>query len=160
MNKATLVFSDMFTNFEIMASKSKVYFFFDGISIDLRNRGRIKQAVELIFRKEKKELDRLKYIFCNDTTLLGINKQYLKHDYYTDIITFDLSENKDRVSGEVYISVDRVRENAAILKNSLPKELLRVIFHGALHLCGYKDKKSEDKKKMTEMEEFYLMKFK
>ena len=143
-----------------MTSKSKVYFFFDSVNHNLKNRARIKQAVELIFRKEKKKLDRLNYIFCSDTALLSINKHYLKHDYYTDIITFDLSEDKDRVNGEIYISVDRVRENAAILKNPFSKELLRVIFHGALHLCGYRDKKSKEERKMREKEEFYLNLFK
>lgn len=143
-----------------MTSKSKVYFFFDTVNHHLKNRARVKQAVELIFRKEKKKLDHLNYIFCSDTALLSINKQYLKHDYYTDIITFDLSENKDKVSGEIYISVDRVRENAAILKTPFSKELIRVIFHGALHLCGYRDKKSKGERKMREKEEFYLTLFK
>lgn len=143
-----------------MTSKSKVYFFFDSVNNNLKNRASIKQAVELIFRKEKKKLDHLNYIFCSDTTLLSINKQYLKHNYYTDIITFDLSEDKDKVSGEIYISVDRVRKNAAILKNPFSKEILRVIFHGALHLCGYRDKKKKEERKMREKEEFYLTLFK
>jgi len=142
-----------------MTSKSKVYFFFDGISIDLRNRTKIKKAVELIFRKEKRKLDRLNYIFCTDSSLLNINKQYLKHDYYTDIITFDLSEEKDKVNGEVYVSIDRVRKNAAIFKNPFSNELIRVIFHGALHLCGYNDEKNNEKSKMREREEFYLNQF-
>jgi rRNA maturation RNase YbeY len=143
-----------------MTSKSKVYFFFDSVNHNLKNHARIKQVVELIFRKEKKKLDHLNYIFCNDTTLLSINKQYLKHDYYTDIITFDLSEDNDKIIGEIYISVDRVRENAAILKNPFSKELLRIIFHGALHLCGYQDKKNKEERKMREKEEFYLTLFK
>jgi rRNA maturation RNase YbeY len=143
-----------------MTSKSKVYFFFDSVNHNLKNRSRIKQAVELIFRKEKKKLDHLNYIFCSDTALLSINKQYLKHNYYTDIITFDLSEDKDKVSGEIYISVDRVRENAAISKNPFSKELLRVIFHGAFHLCGYRDKKRKEERIMKEKEEYYLTLFK
>jgi len=139
-----------------MNSKSKVYFFFDGVSISLKNRATIKQAVELIFRKEKKKLDYLNYIFCRDTNLLSINRQYLKHDYYTDTITFILSEKDEPIIGEVYISIDRVRDNAKGLNIAVSEELRRVIFHGALHLCGYNDKNIKAKKKMKEREDFYL----
>jgi probable rRNA maturation factor len=143
-----------------MSSKSKVYFFFDNVRFNLKDRARIKQAVELIFKKEKKKLDHLSYVFCTDSTLLSINKQYLRHNDYTDIITFDLSETKDSIRAEIYISVDRLRENAKIFKTSFFKELLRVVFHGALHLCGYNDKRIIEKKKMGEKEEFYLRHFK
>ena len=98
----------------------------------------------------------LQYVFCSDKYLLNINKQYLNHDYYTDIISFDLSEIKGQLVGDVYISVDRVKENAKTMKNTQVNELLRVIFHGALHFCGYKDKKSADAKLMRSMEEKWL----
>lgn len=95
-------------------------------------------------------------MFCSDEFLLQINREYLQHDYYTDIITFDLSDPGGPVRGEIYISVDRVRENAKDLGTTLRKELLRVIFHGALHLCGYKDKTRQEQARMRDLEEKYL----
>ena len=141
-----------------MVSKSKVYFFFDNVRITLKNRTKIKRIVELIFKAEKIKLDRLNYVFCTDEFLLTLNSQYLKHDYYTDTITFDLSQANQDINGEVYISVDRVRENAEILKVSLFNEIRRVIIHGALHLCGYGDKETLAKEKMNALEDFYLQK--
>src|SRR6202000_2206007 len=91
-----------------------------------------------------------------DDYLREINRQYLDHDYYTDIITFDLSEKGQSINAEIYISVDRVRENARKFGSSLRQELHRVIFHGALHLCGYKDKTSAQEKEIRKMEEKYL----
>lgn len=96
------------------------------------------------------------YIFCSDEYLLNINKAHLQHDYYTDIITFDLSVSKSETIGEIYISIDRVRDNAANLKVSIKEELHRVIFHGALHLCGYKDKTPKHEKEMRRAEDKYL----
>ena len=86
---------------------------------------------------------------------MEINRQFLKHDYYTDIITFDLSDT-NAIHAEVYISIERVKENATTLKASFKSELHRVIFHGALHLCGYKDKSDTEKKKMRQKEDVYL----
>jgi rRNA maturation RNase YbeY len=128
-------------------------------SIDLRNRTRLKQFIQSLFKKEGKRLAELQYIFCSDKYLLEINRQYLKHDFYTDIITFDLSEKNQPINAEIYISVDRVRENAREFSSSLRSELHRVIFHGALHLCGYRDKTTVQKKQMREMEEQYLNSF-
>jgi rRNA maturation RNase YbeY len=143
-----------------MASKSKVYFFFDDIQVNLKNRRRIKDTIEMIFIDKRKTIDHLNYVFCSDESLLKMNKNYLKHDYYTDIITFNLTERKTGdITGEVYISVDRVRDNAGKIKSPLNHELARVIFHGALHLCGCKDKTKEEKKKMRDMEDFYLKKY-
>jgi rRNA maturation RNase YbeY len=87
---------------------------------------------------------------------LDINRNYLQHDYYTDIITFDLSENPKQTIGEIYVSIDRIRDNAKTLKTSLKDETLRVIFHGALHLCGYKDKSKADIATMRMKEDYYL----
>ena len=98
----------------------------------------------------------LQYIFCSDDRLLEINKQFLNHDYYTDIITFNLSGANQPINAEIYISVDRVRENAGDFNSSVPMELHRVIFHGALHLCGYKDKTRKDQTEMRKMEDKYL----
>jgi rRNA maturation RNase YbeY len=98
------------------------------------------------------------FIFTSDKRLLEINRQFLQHDYYTDIITFDLSDSKS-TKAEVYISIDRVKENTRIHGTSFKSELHRVIFHGVLHLCGYKDKTKKEKEEMRGMEAFYLMKY-
>ena len=98
----------------------------------------------------------LNYIFCTDEHLLSMNQQFLDHDTFTDIITFDLSENDQQVIGEIYISVDRIKENATKFKIAFDHELHRVIFHGALHLCGFADKKPADKKEMTAQEDACL----
>ena len=133
-----------------------VKFFFQETKITLSGRNRLKQFVEDLFKVEKKTLVSINYIFCSDANLLAINQQFLKHDYYTDVITFNLSNNPAVVEGEIYISVDRIRENAQNLGVKLKKELHRVIFHGALHLCGYMDKTTLEKNKMTKAEDKYL----
>ena len=136
-------------------SKSKVYFFYQNVQISLSNRSGLKKFIESIFKKEVKRLASVNYIFVSDKALLEINKQFLKHNFYTDIITFDLSESTE-INAEIYVSVDRVRENAKILKVSFKSELHRVIFHGALHLCGYGDKTKAQKNEMSDKEDFYL----
>ena len=105
---------------------------------------------------EKVRLETLNYIFCTDKELLEINRQYLQHDYYTDIITFELSAKGEPVVGDIFISIERVKENALNRGEPIYKELLRVIFHGVLHLCGHKDKKAEQKKMMRQLEDTYL----
>ena len=122
-------------------------------------RTKLKAFIQTIFRKEEKKLTNLTYVFCSDEYLLDINRRFLNHDYYTDIITFDISETKGEVEGEVYISVDRVKENAKTLDQIYSKEILRVIFHGSLHLCGYKDKSKAQEQEMRKREDFYLNKF-
>ena len=148
----------MFTNFENMPSLSKVCFFFQGVKITLTKRPELKNYIQSVFKKEGKSLESINYIFCTDNALLKINEQFLKHDFYTDIITFDLSEHNS-IQAEVYISTDRVRENATQLGVSFKSELHRVIFHGVLHLCGYADKNKLDQKKMRQKEDFYLKKY-
>ena len=122
-------------------------------AVDLRERTRLKRFLITLFKKEGRKLEGLQYIFCSDKYLWAINRQYLGHDYYTDIITFNLAEKNYPINAEIYISVDRVRENAREFGVSVKGELHRVIFHGALHLCGYKDKTKEEVKKMRQMEE-------
>ena len=122
----------------------------------LANRTALKAFIEKAIKKEGLHIETLQYIFCSDKYILGINKSYLQHDYYTDIISFDLSETRGKLIGEVYISIDRVKDNAKTHKTSLKEELLRVIFHGALHFCGYKDKKPSDIKKMRSQEDKWL----
>ena len=137
----------------------KIHFHFLKGSNSLSERTRLKSFIANLFKKEGQKLDDIRYIFCSDDYLLEINQQHLQHDYYTDIITFDLSEPGKPINAEIYISVDRVRDNARQFKTSLKNELHRVIFHGALHLCGYKDKTSKDQAVMRKMEDKNLAKY-
>lgn len=141
-----------------MASKSKVCFFFQDVKISLANRTVLKKYIGSIFKKESKQLESLNYIFCSDKAMLELNRNYLKHDFYTDVITFDLSDSA-AVRAEIYISIDRVRENSIKMGVSFRSELHRVIFHGLLHLCGYNDKSKTEKKKISEKEDFYLKRY-
>jgi rRNA maturation RNase YbeY len=125
-------------------------------AIDLPDRLRLKQFINRLFKKEGRSLGELQYVFCSDQYLLALNRQYLDHDYYTDIIAFDLSEKGQAINAEIYISVDRIRENAFKYDSSVKKELHRVMFHGALHLCGYRDKIAGHQQEMRKMEEKYL----
>lgn len=104
---------------------------------------------------EGKSTGDISFIFCSDNYLLGVNKQYLNHDYFTDIITFDYVENQV-ISGDIFISCDRVQENALEYKTGFYNELTRIIIHGILHLLGYEDKSENDKLLMTKKEDFYL----
>ena len=124
--------------------------------VTLANRVALKSFIEKRVKKEGFSIETLTYVFCSDKYLLKMNKDFLSHNYYTDIISFDLSETPGNLIGEVYISVDRVKDNAKTLGTTLKEELHRVIFHGALHFCGYKDKKTADAKKMREMEDRWL----
>lgn len=117
-----------------------------------------KKFIKDLINSENKKTGDVNFIFCSDDYLLDVNKQYLNHDYYTDIITFDYCEG-NHVSGDIFISVDRVIENSLNQKVDFKNEFCRVLFHGVLHLCGYKDKKKEDKTLMTSKEDFYLNKF-
>jgi rRNA maturation RNase YbeY len=127
--------------------------------ISLAERNRLKRFILSLFKRERKKLAELQYIFCSDAYLLEINRQFLHHDFYTDIITFDLSEKGQPINAEIYISVDRVRDNAQNFDSRLKTELHRVIFHGALHLCGFKDKTPKEELEMRKMEEKYLALF-
>jgi len=141
-----------------MRSKSKVCFFFQGHRFSLQNRGRLKSFIEKTLKAEGLKPGQLNYIFCSDREIRKINRNYLNHDFATDIITFDLSEQNE-VTADIYISIDRVRENAKALGVSIKNELHRVVFHGALHLCGYKDKKPAEIKIMSAKEEGLLSRY-
>jgi len=134
----------------------RVNFFEEDIRYTLKNKKQVKQWINDTIVAEGYTLDELNYIFCSDAYLLNINRQYLDHDTYTDIITFDNSETDKVIIGDIFISIDRIRENAAKFKQAIADELHRVIVHGALHLVGYKDKTPEDNKKMTQKEDHYL----
>jgi len=128
--------------------------------VTLKDRTKLKAFIPQLFKREGKVLADLNVIFCSDDYLLEVNKQFLNHDYYTDIITFDLSEPKSKeTTAELYISIDRVKDNAATLKTAVSQELHRVIFHGCLHLCGYKDKNKKDVEIMRGKEEEWLNRY-
>ncbi len=120
---------------------------------------KLKEAILLLMQAEGKRFQSLDYIFCSDEYLLSINQSYLQHDELTDIITFDLSEDKAMIIGEIYVSVERVQDNSLLFNTSFRDELLRVVFHGALHLCGYKDKGKKEEKEMRAKEDFYISRF-
>ncbi|QHN65192.1 rRNA maturation RNase YbeY [Bergeyella cardium] len=116
---------------------------------------RLSEWIEVLISQEGKKLGEISYIFCDDTYLLKVNQDYLNHDYYTDIITFDYVKG-NTVSGDIFISLERVSDNAAGLSTPFEHELIRVLAHGILHLCGYKDKSDEDQKTMRSKEDFYI----
>ena len=141
------------------AKKTKVHFFSHDIPTSLKNTADLKRFIESIFKKERQTLDSLNYIFCSDRAILEINKKYLNHDFYTDVITFDLSPDNKAISAEVYISIERIRDNAKQLGLYIKAELHRVLFHAALHLCGYNDKKKKDKELMRKKEDELLTRY-
>src|ERR1041385_3536979 len=132
------------------ASKAEIFFFKEGIKFQLRNRKEISDWLIAIAQKHGKRILSLNYIFVNDNFLLKLNKRYLNHNTLTDIITFDNSNEKEsgNISGEIYISIERVNENAKTLGNSKKDELHRVMAHGLLHLCGFRDKSVSEIKRM------------
>jgi probable rRNA maturation factor len=134
----------------------KIKFYFLRKDFSLLDRPRLRSFIESQLRSGKKKLEEIRFIFCSDEYLLNINKQFLQHNFYTDILTFDLSEPDQPLNAEIYISIDRVRENAVKFDSRFKRELHRVIFHGALHLSGFADKKPKEKEKMRQMEENWL----
>ena len=136
-----------------------IQFFSEDIEFTLKEKQKVREWIGKTIRSEGfKRIGSLSFVFCSDPYLLEINKQYLDHDTFTDIVTFDSSEEEDSIAGDVFISVDRIRENASKFSASERDELHRVIIHGVLHLCGYYDKKKEEKSLMTEKEDYYLSK--
>ncbi len=135
-----------------------IHFFEEDIAYKLKNKLKVRQWITDTIVAEGFKLQELTYVFCSDTYLLQINQQYLDHDTYTDIVTFDNSEYEGEITGDIFISIPRIQENATIFKVSETDELHRVIIHGALHLLGYTDKTPADQKKMTEKEDYYLAK--
>ncbi len=138
------------------------FFYEHQVRSGLKQKRKVSAFIDGIISKYLKGVKsaNISVVFCNDAFLLEMNNNFLDHDNFTDIITFDLSESKKAVDGEIYISVDRVRENAKIFKTTYTDELHRVIFHGVLHLCGFKDKKEKDKKIMRENEDYCLEHYK
>ena len=123
----------------------------------LSKRRGLKNFMKRLSKKERVLFNEVQFVFCDDASILSINQQFLQHNYYTDIITFNLSApGQKAIDAEIYISVDTVRTNAALFHTSFKNEIHRVIFHGLLHLCGYNDKTLAQQKEMRAMEDYYL----
>ena len=133
-----------------------IQFFEEDLVYKLKHKTQVRQWITDTILAEGYKLKELTYIFCSDAYLLQINQQYLDHDTYTDIVTFDNSEVEGLIIGDIFISIERIRENAIQFKSGEENELHRVIIHGALHLLGYQDKKAENRKIMTQKEDHYL----
>lgn len=137
-------------------ASDKIRFHFLNNQFHFPQRTELKSFLLKQLYKEGKQVEAINYIFCDDNYLLEVNKQYLNHDTFTDIITFELSPKSGPLLSDIYISWERVRENAKEFKSTFRRELHRVIFHGALHLAGYKDKTARDEALMRAKEEEYL----
>ena len=132
----------------------------DGVEMPSIKKRETTEWIKSVAATYGKRVGEIAYIFCSDEKILEVNRQYLQHDYYTDIITFDLGEKGAKaISGDIFISTDRVIDNAQAFNSKLNIELHRVIFHGVLHLCGYKDKTKVTRLKMTAKEDYYLSKY-
>lgn len=136
---------------------SSIEFFFEDISPFETNQDFIKNQVQQLIREEERESGDITVILCSDDYLMEMNKKHLQHDYYTDIITFNYVE-ESLISGDLFISADRIKDNAAKFGVTFLEELYRVIFHGVLHLIGYNDKAEEEQKMMRQKENYYLAK--
>ena len=132
---------------------SAIHFFKEGVRFRVPHASRLPEWISRVIRKHKKHTGEINYIFCSDRYLLKLNREFLHHETFTDIITFPATEEKNVVSGDIYISVERVRQNAAVFKTTFRNELHRVMIHGVLHLTGYDDHSAAEKKKMRSLED-------
>jgi probable rRNA maturation factor len=135
-----------------------IQFCSEDITFSLKEKLKHKAWLNEVAKQEGKKILELSYVFCSDEYLLQINQEYLNHDTLTDIVTFDNSEDPKKIEGDIFISIDRIKENGEKL-GTLETELERVMVHGLLHLLGYKDKKKEDKEVMTAKEDFYIKQY-
>ncbi len=140
-------------------NSSNINFFFEDIEQYHFNTEKVQTWLSNIAKKNSKFITDLNYIFCSDDYLLQVNIDYLNHDYYTDIITFDNSEQEEEIEGDIFISIDRINDNANMLNESFENELLRVLAHGFLHLIGFNDKTEKDQQEMTEQENFSIQEY-
>jgi rRNA maturation RNase YbeY len=136
-----------------------VKIYYDQIKYRIQKAGEVKRFIEKVITEENKTPGDLVFILTGDEKVLEINRRFLKHDYYTDVISFDYSAEGE-VNGEIYMSVDTIRRNAVSYKSGIKEELLRVMIHGVLHLCGYRDEDVKDKEKMFARQEQKLKEFK
>ncbi|WP_420149791.1 rRNA maturation RNase YbeY [Spirosoma sp.] len=135
-----------------------IRFFNEDVPYKLPHKQATRQWLKQQAEQEGFNVGDLNYIFCSDEYVLQVNRDYLQHDYYTDIITFDQSEEEAKIEGDIFISVDRVADNAAQLGVPAEQEMRRVLAHGLLHLCGYGDKTDEEQNIMRKKEEEWLSK--
>ncbi|SHG76532.1 rRNA maturation RNase YbeY [Pedobacter caeni] len=140
----------------MIMSKPAIHFFTEDLSYTLKKKTILKAWIKSVIENEGYALRELNFILCSDEYLLRINQQYLNHDTYTDVITFDNSEELKMIVGDIFISLERIQENAKEFKHTVADELCRVMAHGTLHLLGYKDKGKAAKTLMTEKEDYYL----
>ena len=136
-----------------------INFFCEDIEFKVPQSRSTKTWLKSIATTEGFELNQLNYLFCSDEHILSINRQYLEHDFYTDIITFDNSEDEKVIEGDIFISIERVEENAKNLNQLFEVEFRRVLAHGVLHLCGYDDTDDSKEEIMRTKEDFYLSLF-
>ncbi|MDB5013894.1 MAG: rRNA maturation factor [Daejeonella sp.] len=134
----------------------RINFFNEDLTYTLKQKAATRLWISSTVYQEGFRLQELNFIFCSDNYLLNINQQYLKHNTYTDIVTFDNATEKGVIVGDIFVSIDRIKENAKAFNVSETDELHRVIIHGTLHLLGYKDKSKADKTLMTQKEDQYL----
>lgn len=139
--------------------KKVIFFHSEKIKFSLSRKNIISNRLLRTIKKEGADCEKINFIFCSDSFLLSLNKKYLHHDTLTDILTFDYSTDKKKISGEIFISIDRVKENAKKFKVAFSNELHRVMIHGILHLLGYKDKSKAKKTRMRQKEDYYLSLF-
>lgn len=137
----------------------KINFFTEDTTYILKQKTKIKTWIANSISEEGYTLDELNFILCSDDYLLRINQDYLQHDDYTDVITFDNAEALKSILGDIFISIDRIKENAQQFDSNTHHELCRVMIHGTLHLLGYKDKTKAAKTQMTAKEDYYLLKY-
>ena len=142
----------------ISAASPEIRFFYER-PIHLSHVRATKATIRSIFLTHKKKLAALTVVFCSDARLRRINKEFLTHDYLTDVITFLIESGPSGIVGEIYVSADRVRENSRVYRVPVSHEARRVIFHGALHLCGFGDEGAKKREKMRERENFFLLRF-
>ena len=135
-----------------------IHFFTEKVKNPVKKKSELIKWIKMSILEEEKIPGNINFIFCDDEYLLKLNRKKLGHDYYTDIITFDLSENKNEISGDIYISVDSARNNSKEYNQSFTDEISRLMIHGVLHLIGYNDKNGKGKKLMTDKENLYLTK--
>lgn len=133
-----------------------IHFFEEDISFQLEEPNKIINWVQEIINQHQQSLEEINYIFCSDSYLLNINQEYLNHDTFTDIVTFNNSEEANKIESDIFISIDRIKENANSYNKSFEHELYRVMIHGVLHLLGFDDKTEEEKSVMREKEEACL----
>lgn len=136
--------------------KLPIHFFSEEVTYTVKNKAVIRNWINSTITSEGYMLGELNFILCSDEYLLRMNQQFLDHDTYTDVITFDNSERLKTITGDIFISIERITENAAEMKVAVAQELCRVMIHGTLHLLGYKDKTKAAKTKMTNKEDHYL----